>query len=742
MKKTFSKLISLSLILSMFSSIPAMAGSWRYEDPNWYNIESNGIKNTGWYTEGKNDWYYMDSKGIMQTGWIGDYHFHEVSDGNKGRMDYGWYFDGTTWYFLNTIHDGTFGAKLKGWQWIDGYCYYFDQDGKMLANTTTPDRYQVDINGRWVQNNIIQYIPGKGISSVVTETPIYSGGNSGGKTIYIGSSGGSSSNSSNNEELTEDENNNSIELKEINDFIYSADLSDILQNAQSIDFEDEKNKKIIVEQMNDYFESNDDIIKEYNWADDYNSVGIEYECGGHDIVEVWDLDKEESIPMISNIATNSNAEYIISEIDNNIMTLAEEDFDEPVVDVLLLRSFDKNDLINAKGFENALIDEFDKSEYKLNLTIIDDATVNDFKNLEGYDIVYIHAHGNFVVNGSFVDWNSDSIKELYKEEGEYVTILEEDITKEKDELYKTEYKNGLISRGFKLDENGNVVEGCYLINLDFYDYYYDTDSLENSLFSYLSCLAGVNNKLSNILFSKGAHSLIAFDDSVSFGYAERINASFIEHLLKNMTINDAWDDAISKTGTTDLSFLNELYKDNPKKLEEINSSWHGADPILAGDHKFNELCDLLQLPEKDYKFDFVIDNFDKVLKELIKKENYKILNIEENNPYDDVIERSYILTLNDINSYNIDVYYDNDKNINKLEIELQEKENLKFLNYFCELLNIKFSNDEIDFYDYSYINETIGGVKIISKLNANIEIIYHYYGNNNICLSTIIIEAK
>ena len=158
MKKTFIKLISLFLILSMFSSIPAMAGSWQYEDPNWYNIESNGIKNTGWYTEGKNDWYYMDSKGIMQTGWIGDYHFHEISDGNKGRMDYGWYFDGTTWYFLNTIHDGTFGAKLKGWQWIDGYCYYFDQDGKMLANTTTPDRYQVDINGRWVQNNIIQYI--------------------------------------------------------------------------------------------------------------------------------------------------------------------------------------------------------------------------------------------------------------------------------------------------------------------------------------------------------------------------------------------------------------------------------------------------------------------------------------------------------------------------------------------------------------------------------------------------------
>lgn len=45
-----------------------------------------------------------------------------------------------------------------GWQWIDDNndgveeCYYFDANGYMLANTTTPDGYTVNADGAWTEN--------------------------------------------------------------------------------------------------------------------------------------------------------------------------------------------------------------------------------------------------------------------------------------------------------------------------------------------------------------------------------------------------------------------------------------------------------------------------------------------------------------------------------------------------------------------------------------------------------------
>ena len=36
------------------------------------------------------------------------------------------------------------------WEIINGIWYYFDENGYMLADTTTPDGYYVDVNGAWV----------------------------------------------------------------------------------------------------------------------------------------------------------------------------------------------------------------------------------------------------------------------------------------------------------------------------------------------------------------------------------------------------------------------------------------------------------------------------------------------------------------------------------------------------------------------------------------------------------------
>ena len=61
----------------------------------------------------------------------------------QGRWWYATNADGTTWY-------------ANCWKWIDGYCYCFDANGYMYANTVTPDGYVVNADGQWMQNGIIQ----------------------------------------------------------------------------------------------------------------------------------------------------------------------------------------------------------------------------------------------------------------------------------------------------------------------------------------------------------------------------------------------------------------------------------------------------------------------------------------------------------------------------------------------------------------------------------------------------------
>lgn len=61
------------------------------------------------------------------------------------------------WWYDN--EDGTWAEG--GWQWIDGNqdgtaeCYYFDSEGWMAADTKTPDGYQVNSDGAWVENGLV-----------------------------------------------------------------------------------------------------------------------------------------------------------------------------------------------------------------------------------------------------------------------------------------------------------------------------------------------------------------------------------------------------------------------------------------------------------------------------------------------------------------------------------------------------------------------------------------------------------
>ncbi|MCI6887416.1 MAG: hypothetical protein MR868_09235 [Lachnospiraceae bacterium] len=63
-----------------------------------------------------------------------------------------WKQDTTGWWYQQD--DGSYPSG--GWEWIDGRCYYFDETGYCLLDTTTPDGYTVDASGAWTVDGTVQ----------------------------------------------------------------------------------------------------------------------------------------------------------------------------------------------------------------------------------------------------------------------------------------------------------------------------------------------------------------------------------------------------------------------------------------------------------------------------------------------------------------------------------------------------------------------------------------------------------
>ena len=119
-------------------------GQWVQDEKGWWYKRPDGSypKNSWGYEayNGKSYWYYFLDSGYMATGWM---------DVNGSK------------YYLFPNSDGWKGRMLTGWQWIDGNCYYLDpqgqNEGALYRNTTTPDGYAVDAEGRWVVNGAVQH---------------------------------------------------------------------------------------------------------------------------------------------------------------------------------------------------------------------------------------------------------------------------------------------------------------------------------------------------------------------------------------------------------------------------------------------------------------------------------------------------------------------------------------------------------------------------------------------------------
>ena len=127
--------LATAILLGLFSgqafaegqSGTASEGRWQQDGNNWKYVDGNGQEKTGW-VESKGQWYFVDPQSKnLKSGWM-------EKDGK--------------WFFLDTKAD-SLGKMATGWQWVDGYCYYFAGDsGRMYHNEKTPDGFFVQEGGK------------------------------------------------------------------------------------------------------------------------------------------------------------------------------------------------------------------------------------------------------------------------------------------------------------------------------------------------------------------------------------------------------------------------------------------------------------------------------------------------------------------------------------------------------------------------------------------------------------------
>ena len=144
-----------SYILSNNSSASGWKSISGTNGSDWYHFANDGTMDTGWYRESDVVWYYLETseerEGRAVDGWMTD-----SQDGNTYYLDpatkvmaTGWKQIDGAWYFFNDVHGNgwTYEETNGKWVFIEGSSLPL---GAMLKNTTTPDGYQVDADGKWI----------------------------------------------------------------------------------------------------------------------------------------------------------------------------------------------------------------------------------------------------------------------------------------------------------------------------------------------------------------------------------------------------------------------------------------------------------------------------------------------------------------------------------------------------------------------------------------------------------------
>lgn len=109
------------------NSQSTLSSGWEQTGGKWYYIKQDGKKAGNEWMEIDGIYYWFDSDTAMATGWRE--------------------FTGGVWYYFKNN-----GAMAKNaWVESDGKWFYLGGDGAMLKGTVTPDGFQLDLTGAWIQ---------------------------------------------------------------------------------------------------------------------------------------------------------------------------------------------------------------------------------------------------------------------------------------------------------------------------------------------------------------------------------------------------------------------------------------------------------------------------------------------------------------------------------------------------------------------------------------------------------------
>lgn len=177
-KLTKGVILSLAFVLptilvqgKAFAVEAGNSGEWKAVNGKWF-YEKEGKPVKDWLMD-KGNWYYLSQdSGEMLLGSQeikgSSYYFQNKNEAVEGSMARGWHQDskGAYRFYDNREGSPTEGQELRGWQWIDGYCYYFEEEGEkkgiLLQNGISKDGYTVNEEGQWTVNGVVQFVEGKG----------------------------------------------------------------------------------------------------------------------------------------------------------------------------------------------------------------------------------------------------------------------------------------------------------------------------------------------------------------------------------------------------------------------------------------------------------------------------------------------------------------------------------------------------------------------------------------------------
>lgn len=122
------------------------SGNWKQDEKGWWFQKTDGSYPKNEWIMNNNIWYHFDPEGYMQTGWIELNNLKYFLNADGSMISNNWSLQNGKWFFFSSD-----GSMKTGWLQWNGLWYYMNPDGTMAVNIITPDGYNINGDGVWIQ---------------------------------------------------------------------------------------------------------------------------------------------------------------------------------------------------------------------------------------------------------------------------------------------------------------------------------------------------------------------------------------------------------------------------------------------------------------------------------------------------------------------------------------------------------------------------------------------------------------